>query len=386
MIYRELCSSSVSAMEAFSPAHFQRENADRVSEVSTEELHSFRSCSHSGFNFSSAEGARAKASEKVENLEIRHTPVLHNEISQIVMSLAPGTFVDATIGAGGHSTDILSLRNDIRVIGIDRDVEALSITDRRFKENGFEGRYELIHGTFDLIGSLKLHEEIVGVLFDFGMSSMQVDDGSRGFSFNHEGPLDMRMDQSSKLSADSVVNEFSKEELARVIRDFGDERFAERIAMFIVRSRPILSTTQLASIVRDAIPQSARRTGGHPAKRTFQAIRILVNDEKSQLQKGIENAMSVVAKDGVVIGISYHSGEDREVKRLFDLGVTGGCVCPPQLPCVCGAQKSFAYLGPRKGLRPSPSELGENPRSKSAHLRAVRRIKKELVLGGSNGS
>ena len=211
------------------------------------------------------------------------------------------------------------------------------------------------------------------MLFDLGVSSPQLDQAERGFSYRHDAPLDMRMDRSSGLTAADVVNTYDVADLAAVLREYGDERFATRIARAIVAARPVTTTGQLADLVRDAIPAPARRRGGHPAKRTFQAVRIEVNRELDILPSSLDQGIDLLAPGGRIAVLSYHSGEDRIVKDRLRQAETGGCTCPPGLPCVCGAEPTVRLLK-RGGWTPSPAELSENPRSESARLRAAERL------------
>ena len=211
--------------------------------------------------------------------------------------------------------------------------------------------------------------EVSGVLFDLGVSSPQLDRAERGFSFRHDGPLDMRMDRRSPTSADDVVNRYSAERLAETLDRYGDERFARRIATAIVGARPIATTAELAEVVATAIPAPARRKSkGHPARRTFQAIRIEVNDELAVLASAIDQAIDALTPGGRMVAMSYHSGEDRLVKERFRQAVTGGCECPAKLPCVCGAT-SRGRLVRRGAQKASAQEISENPRSESVRLR-----------------
>jgi 16S rRNA (cytosine1402-N4)-methyltransferase len=216
-----------------------------------------------------------------------------------------------------------------------------------------------------------------GVLFDLGVSSPQLDRAERGFSYRAPGPLDMRMDPTADRTAADVVNGYGAAELARVLRDHADERFADRIAAAIVAARPIETTAELADIVRDAIPAPARRRGGHPAKRTFQAIRIEVNRELEILPAAIDDAIDTCAAGGRVAVLSYHSGEDRVVKGRFRAAVSGGCTCPVGLPCVCDAVQTVRLV--RAPKQPSAAELAGNPRAESARLRAVEKLEKRAV-------
>jgi 16S rRNA (cytosine1402-N4)-methyltransferase len=232
---------------------------------------------------------------------------------------------------------------------------------------------EIVRTGFDRIAELvqeRTDQGASAVLMDLGVSSPQLDVAERGFSYRSAAPLDMRMDRRQSLSALEVVNDYSYAELARLIREYGEERYAGRIARAIVDARPLRDTAELAEIVRDAIPAPARRTGGHPAKRTFQAIRIEVNHELDQLADALDGALSVLAPGGRLAVMSYHSLEDRMVKSTFRQAETGGCVCPPNLPCACGAEPTVRLL--KRGAWTAPAEETErNRRAESVRLRAV---------------
>jgi len=302
-----------------------------------------------------------------------HDPVMHSEITAVFATVPPGTIVDATLGGGGHSAALLDSRDDLDVLGIDQDPHALEAAKARLAPYG--QRVRTSRRRFDqLAEALDEHDitEISGALFDLGVSSPQLDRGERGFSYRHEGPLDMRMDVDQTWSADDVVNGYAEQDLARVIRRYGDERFANRIARAICAARPIQSTTELAAVVTTAIPAAARRTGGHPAKRTFQAIRIEVNDELGVLPDAIDQAVDATVPGGRIAVLSYHSGEDRIVKHRFALAA-GACDCPHDLPCVCGAIQTVRIV---RGVskKASSDEQSTNRRAASARLRVVERI------------
>jgi 16S rRNA (cytosine1402-N4)-methyltransferase len=214
---------------------------------------------------------------------------------------------------------------------------------------------------------------ISGALFDLGVSSAQLDDASRGFSYREDAPLDMRMDPDERRTAADVVNDLSEDELARLLAANGEGRFARRIAAAIVAARPLATTGELAGVVRDAIPAPARRRGGHPAKRVFQAVRIEVNAELEVLDRALDVAIDLIVPGGRCVVLSYHSGEDRLVKARFADAVTGGCTCPPGLPCVCGARPRGRLIG-RGARKPAPAEIEANPRVASARLRALERL------------
>jgi 16S rRNA (cytosine1402-N4)-methyltransferase len=302
-----------------------------------------------------------------------HDPVMESEITAAFSTVPSGTIVDATLGGGGHSAALLESRDDIDVLGIDQDPHALEAARARLAPYGARVRTSR-HRFDDLAAALDEHDvaEISGALFDLGVSSPQLDRGDRGFSYRHDGPLDMRMDVDQTWSADDVVNGYSEHELARIIRRYGDERFADRIASAICTARPIQSTTELAAIVTSAIPAAARRTGGHPAKRTFQAIRIEVNDELGVLPEALDEAVRVTRAGGRIAVLAYHSGEDRIVKHRFALAA-GACACPDDLPCVCGAIQTVRIV---RGIakKASADEQTANRRAASARLRVVERI------------
>jgi 16S rRNA (cytosine1402-N4)-methyltransferase len=303
-----------------------------------------------------------------------HVPVLAEQIVEIFRPVPPGWVVDATVGGGGHARLLLESRPDLHLLGLDRDRRALAAAALVLAP--FGDRVTLRHARFDRLGDVmsELHlPNASGALFDLGVSSPQFDHAERGFSYRHDARLDMRMDQDEAWSATDVVNGYAEADLARVLRQHGDERFAERIAAAIVAARPIESTAELAAVVRDAIPAPARRRGGHPAKRTFQAIRIEVNRELEVLPVALDAAIARTAPGGRVAAIAYHSGEDRIVKDRFRQAATGGCACPPGLPCVCDAVRTVRLLRPG-AWKPAREECAANPRAESARLRAVERL------------
>jgi 16S rRNA (cytosine1402-N4)-methyltransferase len=300
----------------------------------------------------------------------RHLPVMVAEVVDVLRPVPPGVIVDATVGAGGHAAALLDAMPAHTLLGLDRDDEALALAGERLAPYG--DRVELRRANFDELGEMA-PAGVSGVLFDLGVSSMQLDDPDRGFSYRGDGPLDMRADRRQALTAADVVNGYDEVDLARVLALQGEERFARRIAKAIVAARPVSTTGQLADLVRDAIPAPARRRGGHPAKRTFQAIRIAVNGELSTLGDTIDAALELLVAGGRCAVLAYHSGEDRIVKDRFVAAETGGCTCPPQLPCVCGAVPTVRLVW-RGAHRPGPAELAVNPRSESARLRAAEKL------------
>lgn len=310
-----------------------------------------------------------------EPTEFVHLPVLRAEVTELFAGVPAGVIVDATLGGGGHSEAILERSPQVQIIGLDRDPDAIAAATARLSRFGV--RFTAIQARFDdglrMVASDALTggtPPVVGVLFDLGVSSPQLDRGQRGFSYRTEAALDMRMDPTSDLSAADVVNTYDVETLAQVLREYGDERFAHRVARAIVAARPVTGTISLSEIVRAAIPAATRRRGGHPARRTFQALRIEVNDELRMLEGALVQALALVAPGGRVVAISYHSGEDRRVKAAFRHAMDGGCTCPPGLPCACGA-KATARNMTRGGVTPTVDECAENPRATSARLRAV---------------
>ena len=305
-----------------------------------------------------------------------HVPVLAAELVDVLAPHGGETAVDCTFGAGGHARLVAErLGPDGTLIAIDRD----PVAEERFAELAAELPCDtrFIRAAF-ADGLAQLREEGVRadlVYLDLGMSSMQVDTRERGFSYSYEAPLDMRMDPDQELDARDVVNEWDERQLARALRELGEERYAGQIARAIVRARgrtPIETTQQLVEIVTDAIPVPARFAGGHPAKRTFQAIRIAVNDELGQLDAALPLAWELLRKEGRFAGISFHSLEDRRVKR-FLADRARGCICPPDLPvCVCGHEPEADLIG--RGIAASADEVAANPRAKSARLRAARKL------------
>jgi len=286
----------------------------------------------------------------------------------------PGLIVDATVGGGGHARALLDALLRHRLLGLDQDEEALVAANVTL--SGFADRVTLRRARFDRLNAMVNEagdDPVAAVLFDLGVSSPQVDRPDRGFSYSQDAPLDMRMDRSQSLTADDVVNTYPRERLTSVLYDFGDERFAGRIANAIIAARPLTSTSQLVEVIRGAIPAPARRRGGHPAKRTFQALRIEVNSELDVLGPALDQAIEVLVPGGRCAVLAYHSGEDRIVKDRFRNAETGGCVCPPGLPCVCGARPVVRLL--RRGARKaSAAEVASNPRAESARLRAVEKL------------
>lgn len=314
--------------------------------------------------------------------EFQHTPVLLAECLEQSNLKPQQTFVDATLGGAGHSLEMAKLIGPGgTLIGIDQDEVALAAARSRLEALPDEQRpnLELLRGNFGDMDDLLVSAEVPGVdafLFDLGVSSVQIDTPSRGFSFKENGPLDMRMDPGkTTLTAAEIVNTYNAADLTRIIRAYSDEKWASRIADFIVRSRAngrIETSEQLVGIIKAAIPASARRAGGHPAKRTFQALRIEVNSELDVLRRGLDAAVRWLNPGGRLVVISYHSLEDRIVKETFN-AYANRCTCPPDLPvCVCG-KEPILDLVTRKPLLPTAGEIERNPRARSAKLRVARK-------------
>jgi 16S rRNA (cytosine1402-N4)-methyltransferase len=288
----------------------------------------------------------------------------------VVDRIPPGVFIDATVGGASHSEEILTRRLDIEIVAVDRDHLALEAARSRLER--FSERVRYFHDSFSSLERIFNDESISsisGFLFDLGVSSPQLDNADRGFSYRFEGPLDMRMDTRQEETASYLLNNLDRSELQGIIERNSDERFAARIAGSIVNNRPIKNTLELAELVKKAIPAATRRKGGHPAKRTFQAIRMEVNDEREELIQGVTASIKRLKAEACGMVISYHSGEDRIAKELFRNVVTGGCNCPSKLPCVCGAVTKGQL--PHSGLTASKEEIKENRRSKSARLRVL---------------
>lgn len=303
-----------------------------------------------------------------------HIPVLADEVAALLAVVPAGTYVDATVGGGGHARAVLAAGPQLRLLGIDQDPAALAAAGRLLADQ--RDRVTLVRARFDELARVVADEQaspVTAVLFDLGVSSHQLDVADRGFSYRHDGPLDMRMDPDVTTTAADVVNTWSEGDLADLLRDQADERYARRIARAIVAARPLTSTTELAEVVRDAIPAPARRAGGHPAKRTFQALRMAVNAELDVLPVAIDAAIDLLAPGGRIAVLAYHSGEDRLVKRRFRDEVTGGCTCPPRLPCACGARPRLALVT-RGAVTPGDDEVAANRRAGSARLRAAEKL------------
>jgi 16S rRNA (cytosine1402-N4)-methyltransferase len=302
-----------------------------------------------------------------------HEPVLFQEIIQAIRPSSEGSYVDCTVGAGGHASGILEASSpNGRLLGLDLDLAALELAGSRLGQ--FKGRVHLVHASYTSLSNQLRRlgwEQVQGVLFDLGISSMQVDMPARGFSFQEEGPLDMRFDVDSPLMASDLINTLPADELANVIFEFGEERYSRRIAAEIVRNRPVSSTLELAGIISRATGR--RRSRIHPATRTFQALRIAVNHELESLEEGLPQAIEALEPGGRLAVISFHSLEDRIVKRTIQRE-SRDCICPPGQPtCTCGHVASLRPVT-RKPVVAGEAEVHKNPRARSARLRVAEKI------------
>lgn len=310
-------------------------------------------------------------------MEFKHVSVLLNESIEALNIKENGIYVDCTLGGAGHSSEILKrLSPSGRLIGIDQDKNALNAAKEKLKQYS---NVTYVHNNFSNIGEVldDLNiEKVDGILMDLGVSSHQLDVAERGFSYMQDAPLDMRMNQDEEFSAFDIVNGYSEEKLYQIIRDYGEEKFAKRIANFITNRRkdePIKTTGELVDIIKAAIPAKARREGPHPAKRTFQAIRIEVNRELEILNNTIEDGVNHLNEGGRIAVITFHSLEDRIIKNKFR-ELENPCTCPKEFPvCICG-KKPLLRLVSRKPIDPSKEEVEENPRSRSAKLRVAERV------------
>jgi 16S rRNA (cytosine1402-N4)-methyltransferase len=309
-----------------------------------------------------------------------HLPVMRDRVLELLAPALeqPGAvLVDATLGRAGHASALLTAHPELRLIGIDTD--AAAIDESRQILAVFQDRVTLVQAVYDELPQILAgagHRAVQGVLFDLGVSSPQLDNPSRGFAYAQDAPLDMRMNQASQLTAADVLNTYPADRLARVLREYGEERFASRIAAAVVRERarePLTSTSRLADIVRESIPAPARRTGGNPAKRTFQALRIEVNGELEALHRALPAALDAIAVGGRIVALAYHSLEDRAVKR--ELAARSTDTTPPGLPVSLAASRPQFRLLTRGAERPGPDEVAANPRATPARLRAAERIR-----------
>lgn len=310
-------------------------------------------------------------------MEFSHKSVLLNETIELLNIRPDGIYLDGTLGGAGHSLEICRRLTGGRLIGIDRDTVALNAARERLKEH--MDKVTLVHGNFsdlgEILDSLDI-PKVDGMLFDLGVSSPQLDDGERGFSYMTDAPLDMRMNRDDALTAYEIVNTWPREELRRILFEYGEERYAPLIAAAIERTRsehPIKTTLELASVIRGAMPPQALREKQHPAKRSFQAIRIAVNDELNCVSRMMKTAVDRLNPGGRLAVITFHSLEDRIVKNSM-VEAAKGCICPPSFPvCVCG-RKPRIQIVTRKPVTAGEEELAENPRARSAKLRVAEKI------------
>lgn len=312
------------------------------------------------------------SSHNADDGTFRHRPVMLDEIVELFASVPEGVIIDATLGGAGHAAALLRAYPHVKVLGLDRDGIAVAAATAVLAPFGDRARIRNVR--FDDLQSAAADAfpglPIVGVLFDLGVSSHHLDVAERGFSYRAAGPLDMRMDRRQERTAAQIVNEYDEESLIRVLREGGEEQFAPRIARSIIAARPVNDTATLAELIRESIPAPARRRRGDPAKRSFQAIRLEVNDELAVLDSALTAALKAVIPGGRVVTLAYHSGEDRLIKKHFVSASTGDCTCPTQLPCVCGAQSTVRLIT-RGSRKPSDEEVANNKRAASARLRVV---------------
>ncbi len=302
-----------------------------------------------------------------------HQPVLYHEVIHILQPESSARYVDGTAGAGGHSIGILeSSAPDGKLIAIDIDEQAIKIAGKNLAD--FSDRVKIFKGSYTEMDRFAEGEGwkcADGILLDLGISSMQLDSAKRGFSFSKEAPIDMRFNQSSQLDAQELVNHLNEKELEKIIRDYGEERHARKIAKAIVMNRPFRSTIELAETIKKASGEKHQRI--NPATKTFQALRIAVNQELERIEEGLEKAIALLCSGGRLVVISYHSLEDRIVKQFFNRE-SRGCICPPEQPvCTCG-HKAILEILTKRPITPSEEEIEQNPRSRSAKLRAVQKI------------
>jgi 16S rRNA (cytosine1402-N4)-methyltransferase len=303
-----------------------------------------------------------------------HVSVMCDEVVSVLSEVPDGLVVDATLGAAGHASALLAANDGLSILGLDQDEQALVAAGTRLAPHGDRVtlRHTRFDGLADAVRSLG-HTQLSGALFDLGVSSPQLDHADRGFSFRNDGPLDMRMDRSKGITAASLVNTIDEGSLIGVLRRNSDERQAPRIAKAIVANRPFSTTGQLAEVVRDAVPAAARRKGGHPARKTFQALRIEINEELDILEDAIQQALDLLAPEGRCAVLSYHSGEDRIVKRLFRDEAGEAPRLRPELPPPPGNEPTVRLLW-RGARKPSEAEVERNPRAEAARFRAIEKL------------
>jgi 16S rRNA (cytosine1402-N4)-methyltransferase len=319
---------------------------------------------------------RRNGEETDVEAEFSHLPVMVREVVELLLPVPVGLIVDCTVGGAGHSAALLGARSDVRLLGIDRDADAVAAA--RLRLEPFGDRVKVVQGGFEQLAELvdrhSEGEQVMGILMDLGVSSPQLDRPERGFSYRFDAPLDMRMDAKQALTAADVVNGYDMEELAEVIARNGEERFARRIARGIVAARPLHTTRELVDVIRSSIPAATRRKGGHPARRTFQAIRMEVNRELPNLAEGLGESVHVVGPEGRVLVLAYHSLEDRMVKETFAGWAGTGGPALPRLPVPETRRNPLVRLLTRRPLRPRADEVAANRRAESVRLRAVERL------------
>ncbi len=334
------------------------------------------SSSANGYPLDPAVGSSGCRITRTYTAEYSHHPVMLAEVLDLLDPIPSGVFLDATLGGAGHSKAFLEHRDDIHLVGIDQDPQAQIAASETL--SSFHGRFDLVHERFDhidrILDQLKI-DKLSGALFDLGVSSHQLDTPSRGFSFRTNGPLDMRMDTTSEPKAEDIVNSASLSELSRILREHGDERFHKKIARAIIAARPLSTTAELSEVVIDAIPAASKKFPGHPARRTFQAIRIAVNKEIEILESAIKQTIHRLAKEGRCVIISYHSGEDRIVKKTLRAAAGLSTTVPKHLPQP--KEQAIIRLLARGGQTPSQNEISQNPRSKSARLRSFEKMRED---------
>jgi len=315
-------------------------------------------------------------------MDFNHRPVLLDECINSLNIRSDGVYLDGTLGGAGHSLEILKKLDKGTLIGMDQDETALKVSSERLRQANTPARLILVKGNFRNMSRLLKQQNIHGVdgiLLDIGVSSHQLDEAERGFSYQQDAPLDMRMDREQELDASMIVNTYDEKAIRDIIRDYGEENWAGRIASFIIKARNenrIETTGQLVDIIKAAIPANARREGPHPAKRTFQALRIAVNDELEALKGALNDAVEMLNPEGRLSVITFHSLEDRIVKNEFQKHEKP-CTCPPSFPvCVCGKKPELKVIT-KKPVLPSKEEVAQNPRSRSAKLRTAERVGKQ---------
>ena len=305
----------------------------------------------------------------------QHQPVMYREVVELLAEVPDGLIVDGTVGGGGHARLLLDARPGCRLLGIDRDPVAVAAAREALAS--FGDRVRIVHGNFDEVAGVVERESegnIMGILFDLGVSSPQLDTEERGFSYWGDAPLDMRMDSAQELTAETVVNTYDADRLTEVLRTYGEERFARQIANAIVAARPLRSTSELVAAVKDAVPAPARRRGGHPARRTFQAIRMEVNHELPNLASGLDESVHLLAPGGRILVLAYHSLEDRIVKERFARWTGTSEQLPPGLPVEPKTTGGLVRVLTRRAVRPRADEVAANPRARSARLRAAEKL------------